>query len=326
MSTSDPIAVIETAYQLESEGESTWLARLAHAVRRDLGTSQDAFLAWTYSVDKNGWIQLGAVAQDGIGRSADGVLKIDLDPAEQSLLAQFHLRAGIGYVRSSLGAAPDGVLTAYCDRSFGALGVADMLALTAVDPTRHGCIIGLLKSSSATLNPQVRSRWQRLGAHIRAAHRLRTRLAQVELTSARLEHAEAILGPSGALNHAADPAKSVVARDALRAGVRAMDRARGPLRKQNALEAMDAWRGLVAGRWSLVDHFDSDGRRYIVAHRNDPEVADPRGLTERERQIVGYADLGRSNKEIAYELGISQTTVAVHLARARLKLAALRQS
>ena len=47
---------------------------------------------------------------------------------------------------------------------------------------------------------------------------------------------------------------------------------------------------------------------------------DPRALTERERQIVAYADLGQSNKLIAYQLGLSPSTVGVHLAHAREKL------
>jgi hypothetical protein len=83
------------------------------------------------------------------------------------------------------------------------------------------------------------------------------------------------------------------------------------------LEAVEIWRGLVAGLWSLVDHIDTDGRRYLVAHRNDPTTPDPRALTERERQVVAYADLGQSNKLIAYQLGLSVSTVGVLLARAR---------
>ncbi len=35
----------------------------------------------------------------------------------------------------------------------------------------------------------------------------------------------------------------------------------------------------------MVDRFDSDGRRFIVAIKNDPAHSDPRGLTPRERQI-----------------------------------------
>jgi DNA-binding NarL/FixJ family response regulator len=78
----------------------------------------------------------------------------------------------------------------------------------------------------------------------------------------------------------------------------------------------------VAGRWTLLDHFDRDGRRYLLAHRNDPDAPDPRALTLRERQVVGYVALGQSNKLIAYELGLSASTVGVLLKTAAAKLGA----
>jgi hypothetical protein len=33
---------------------------------------------------------------------------------------------------------------------------------------------------------------------------------------------------------------------------------------------LDVWQGLVAGRWSLVDLFQRDGERHVVACSNDP--------------------------------------------------------
>jgi len=77
----------------------------------------------------------------------------------------------------------------------------------------------------------------------------------------------------------------------------------------------------VARRWSLVDRFDSDGRRFLVARRNEPDVRDPRALSPRERQVAAFAALGHSNKLIAYTLGLSASTIATHLAAAMRKLA-----
>ena len=68
--------------------------------------------------------------------------------------------------------------------------------------------------------------------------------------------------------------------------------------------------------------FDSDGRRYFVARGNPPEALDPRALSVPERQVVGFAALGHSNKEIAYALGIAASTVATHLTNAQRKLGA----
>jgi len=84
--------------------------------------------------------------------------------------------------------------------------------------------------------------------------------------------------------------------------------------------ALDLWQGLVAGRWSLVDRFDSDGRRFLIARRNDPRVADPRALTLRERQVLAYAAMGHPLKLVAYALGLSVPTVALHRTRGMRKL------
>ena len=92
------------------------------------------------------------------------------------------------------------------------------------------------------------------------------------------------------------------------------------LRREDPAAAVDLWRGLVAGRWSLVDHFDTDGRRYLVARRNDPRALDPRALSDRERQVARFVALGHANKLIAYELGISEASVATHVRRAAAKL------
>ena len=88
----------------------------------------------------------------------------------------------------------------------------------------------------------------------------------------------------------------------------------------NSDESMAAWEGLVSGRWSLIDRFDSDRRRFVVAVRNDLRFPDPRGLSLRERQVAEFAGLGRSAKEIAYLLGVSAASVENSLRRAQAKL------
>ena len=63
---------------------------------------------------------------------------------------------------------------------------------------------------------------------------------------------DAILTPAGKVEHAEEGAKAREARDALRRGALAVDRARGRMRRESSDEAIEVWRGLVAGRWSLV--------------------------------------------------------------------------
>jgi DNA-binding NarL/FixJ family response regulator len=82
----------------------------------------------------------------------------------------------------------------------------------------------------------------------------------------------------------------------------------------------DAPRGLSQGsgraRWTLVDRFERNGEKYIVLRDGKPSSAGPLGLTETERGVVTAAARGLTTKEIAYEFGITDTTVRVLLMRA----------
>ena len=106
----------------------------------------------------------------------------------------------------------------------------------------------------------------------------------------------------------------------LRDAAVAVDRARGKMRHTNPDDALAIWKALVRGRWSMVDWFDTDGRRFVLAIPNSPDVTDPRGLSERENQVVDYAVLGHSNKMIAYRLGLSTSRVSTLLRSSMRKM------
>ena len=140
-------------------------------------------------------------------------------------------------------------------------------------------------------------------------------------SSALPDHAEAVVDPKRfEVADAVGRAKEKGAGDMLREAAKQVDRARGRLRTTDPEEALDIWKGLVEGRWSLVDWFDSDGRRYILAHPNPPRLRDPRGLSEREVQVCTYAALGESNKLIGYRLGLSPSRVSNAVRSAMRKL------
>jgi DNA-binding CsgD family transcriptional regulator len=103
---------------------------------------------------------------------------------------------------------------------------------------------------------------------------------------------------------------------------RAIDRARGRMRRADPDEALAIWKGLVDGEWSLVDHIDSDGKRYVFAKRNAPEVRPWSDLTPSERQVLAYAAEGQPHKVIAYELGMTVPTVSTRLRTAARKVGA----
>jgi DNA-binding CsgD family transcriptional regulator len=83
------------------------------------------------------------------------------------------------------------------------------------------------------------------------------------------------------------------------------------------------WRGLLSGRWKLIDHFDAGGRRFVIARGKPPAAPDRRPaarLTERERDVCARAAAGFANKVIAADLGVAVSTVGSLLLRATRKL------
>jgi len=137
---------------------------------------------------------------------------------------------------------------------------------------------------------------------------------------ARLVDADAVL-PVGSeivpVTHAAHLNQS---RESLRSAARTLDRARGPTRSADSARALLDWKVLAEHRWSLVDHFDRDGKRYVLACRSSASFEAGALLTPRERQVVLLAVRGHSNKVIGHELGITTSTVGVLLGRARARL------
>lgn len=195
------------------------------------------------------------------------------------------------------------------------LGYEDLFAVLAVDPNGVGVEIVAPLDRVIRLTPRAQERWRMLCAHVATAYRLRTALAQEAGSQVVRTHlprdAEAVLDARGfRLLDMAGLAKGRSAGEVLRDAALRVDRSRGRLRKQDPELALQTWTALVEGRWSLVDWFDSDRRRFIPAMPNPPEVRDPRGLTEQEAQVVDYVAFGEPNKLIAYRLGLSQPRVS----------------
>jgi DNA-binding CsgD family transcriptional regulator len=192
----------------------------------------------------------------------------------------------------------------------------DSLNLCAVDASGHG--VAIVANREEVLRrvdlQQARRRFAPLTAHLATALRARARLGG---RAPRPEDGEAVLTPGGALVHATGAARDPGARHALRNAARDIDRARA-----HALDEADAlalWRCLVEHRWTLLDEFESDGRRYVVAIPNAPREP-TEALSERESQVVAQVGRGLSNKEIGYLLGLAPSTVATLVARASKKL------
>ena len=195
---------------------------------------------------------------------------------------------------------------------FSCDGVRDALGILAAEPDgRIALVVAPIRRGGPVPAPRTLHLLKLFSAHLGASMRLRRAIAATA--------PEAVLDPAGRLLDAT-PSADRAARDSLAEAVRRLGRARGTLRHTDPEEAIRLWHGLVEGRWSLVDRLERDGRRYVLARRNDPAVHDPKALTERERAVVAFAALGHPNKFIAYALGLCPSAVAAHLGSARRKL------
>jgi DNA-binding CsgD family transcriptional regulator len=313
---SDAIAIVEAAYDLEGD-QPAWLERLLDRVAplldRGLGMAAALFDARSVTIDES------TVAVRGIDpRVLSALLRLGRVRHET-------VRRHLPGQRPLVTATQALGLTVHEARSFDVhvenlhpLGVSDSLCAFALNPGGDGVV---LFAPMGDLRRPARSEsvtWARVLAHVAAGERIRRGIGGGRAAD-WTEGAEAILSPSGSMKHAEPPATSAGAREALRDAALAIDRARSKARR-NESEALDLWRGLVSGRWSLVERFDTDGRRFLVARRNDPAVSDPRGLSLRERQVLAYTAMGHSMKLIAYTLGLSPSAVAGCRARAMRKL------
>lgn len=200
----------------------------------------------------------------------------------------------------------------------------DALGVSAVDPCGQGVTIAVMLPRKTSLTASERAHWKMICAHLASAHRIRRAICadpvmQTDLPCA----AEAVLDPKTfRVVEATGDARNRGVSKKLRGAALRVDRARGHLRKDAPEEALHSWSAMMYGRWSMIDWFDSDQRRYVLAIPNSPDLGDPRGLTERELQIATYAALGESGKLIGYRLGVSKGTVSNALDAAMRKLGA----
>jgi DNA-binding CsgD family transcriptional regulator len=320
---SGAIDLIEAAYDLRGS-DADWLARLVKTAEpildRGLGLFGFAFIR-----PAPGGGGADAVVRYMHTRSLPADFPERFDAARRLISPELIAAAAPpGYAGTSsqlLDGYPE-VARAFLEK----LGYADLLGVLAVDPNGIGVHMSAPLPRATRLNKRSQERWQMLGAHIASAYRLRLALnesgARSHGDSTGLPHdAEAVLDANGFhVVDAVGPAKEPTVANLLRYASRAVDRARGELREADPREALETWKALVSGRWSMVDWFDTDGRRFFLAIPNPPDLRDPRGLTEQERQVVTYVLLGDTNKLIAYRIGLSQGRVSVLLKSAMHKL------
>ena len=206
-------------------------------------------------------------------------------------------------------------------------GAEDCIGYMTVDTDGRGIHILAPTPELVKLTESEWARWEMMAAHVASGVRLRNALRRCRAVHAAedtgLPHgAEAIINPTDfKVSQAAEQAKNGDTIQLLRDAAARVDNARVDGRDdEQTEEALAKWWALIEGRWSIVDWFDTDDRRYVLALPNPPQVPNPRGLMQAERQVVAFAALGDSHKLIAYRLGLSRSRVSHLLASAMRKL------
>jgi DNA-binding CsgD family transcriptional regulator len=304
------VDVVESAYSLESD-ETSWLKTLAQraAPALDRGLGVIAYVADTATM---GMRAFGTTEEaEGVETFIRDVCK-DAPPAVFDELSKRPVR--FGSISERFFAVPE--VRSHWERSGPSYGSRDAVGFFV-----HGAdgrTVNLFAPSPRLErpHPQERRAWERVAVHVSAAYRVRARSAGRSVN----DIADAILGCDGYVHYARGRAEADAARDSLRDAVRAMEKARGPLRHRDPERALEMWVGLAAGRWSLLEHWESDGKRYILAIENRPDNLDPRALRPREGAAARLAAEGAAPKDIAYALGISASNARALLASSLNKL------
>lgn len=303
----DPIRALEAAYDLDPDPRG-WLSRLVEAAESILDDGRGLF----------GWLTHGGsgelspdvlVVRGGAPGLPDVIREIHL--ASTPELARRGYEPGANTLLERLGREQAPFVAKYTVP----VGGRDTAGLVARDASGAYLVVGSVLREVGQPPQAFRSSAERVTSHLNAALRLRMELSRTDAE----DRCSAVLTPEGRVEDARGAAKSAGARSALRDAVLAIERSRGPLRRRDPEGALSLWKALVEGRWSVVDRFDRDGRRYLVAMENALSAAPARRLSVRERQVLAEAATGKPLKIIAYDLGLSVGAVTAYLSAARAK-------
>lgn len=315
MRTDGAISILEAAYRLDV-GEQDWLQGVADAAKASFGSDSPSVFATIFTLDGEQMIPSRMLMSPPHPCLLEAIGEVQSKAPPEALLAMYRSAGcdSLSAFNKRMGLAPSVIESLFAEKLHG-MGVRDSAWVQGLDSTNRMVSFVAALANETSLHPRTKHTWERISVHMAAGLRLRGALADDHVS---IDGAEAIFDASHTCLHAVGEAQELSAQERLRDAARAVDKAR--LRGADPSEALDLWQGLFAGRWTVADTFDSDGRRLFVAIKNDPDVAEDRSLTRREQQVTALAAIGRPDTIIAYTLGLTASSVQTHLTRAMQKM------
>lgn len=313
----DPVALLEATSSWEPD-EATWLAGIARATRGlDLGGGRVVYTLRFRSRKEApelvaaedgapGWPEELARLNQVFTPAATALVHVptgQVRPHGPKVVVENATRTGMTYDAYMQVAGPGAAGPPLADFVHGGSGPDRVSFVAVADRPR-------------TLRPERKRVVAMFVAHFAAMTRLRRHLR----SDAAPDDADAVLDGRGRLLHATKEAESV--RESLIDAVVRSDRARGAMRRRDPEGATAVWRALVAGRYTLVESVERDGKRLLLARRNPPSTRGLSALDPSEAACAYYTALGHPQKLIAYELGLTPSAAArlTRSALAKLRL------
>jgi DNA-binding CsgD family transcriptional regulator len=311
----DLVAIVEAMYASDVAAE-TWLRQVAESVRPVLDLDRIGIVAGLYSCPDPCSFTPTAAYMCGLSDPLQSVFLEGLGELSPIFVADSFLSRSCFLGTSVRGW---GEVPPVRSGALGAAGAADSLQINAVEPDGLGCWICCPLSKTTRLTDDAHMVLTRLARHLAAAHRLRRKYRDTGIVA---DEAEAVLERDGTVRAARGEALECRNHAALTHGVRTMVEVRCRPPRARPVDAIEAWPSLIAERWTLVDDTKGADRRFVLAVENRAPTPGVSLLSPREREVVLRAHRGHRNKQIAYDLGLAQSTVRVLLARASTKVGA----
>jgi DNA-binding NarL/FixJ family response regulator len=294
------IELVETAYRLDLPARK-WLLSVCRVLQTWLPEHQNIF---AFYVDTRHGGQ--AMAYNPLSLSHTGQA-VDLQslPEVLDLQSEELVAKTMKFVTScTLSELPTQIHQDWVARHGERFGARDALMLSTNDNTGLGLSIVVLLPRRARTPQRIRKVWSQCAPHLSAALRIRRHLESLcQATSVTGQFAP---GPDGMM-----PLVSVL---------NSLSESARQSRSTSPTHFRALWQDLMGGKCSLVHQHQSAEHHFLVLRRNEHHTRDPRALTEREIEILRHAASGDTDRHIADELSVSNSTVATHRSRGVAKL------
>jgi len=301
------VGFMEAVFSLEID-DRQWLEQVLSALAGLCGRDLQ-YRGFFYDASDVSRLKLWNACASHTSPDLDAALELLAQHADAELVTSAFRSLHVGSLRQASSARMAPVLA-----RIEAAGFGDWFYVNGLDASGLGCML-LIASRERELAPSAADLrvYRRLATNLASAFRCRRRLGVLSSdSSAEAKPSEEIQARFAEVVGAVE--------EHLRTSASTLPAPADGKKRSSRRPAIDLGHATSRAHLTLVHTFEENGSRYIVARENDAQSQGIEALTGRERQIVEHATSGFTNKQIAYNLGISDATVRVLMARAASRI------